>query len=126
MDDVPGFPRVFVARDGIGTIVHLPDGRVLAILAADASPDEIERWLHRQRVAEVADVMAELYRAEPRTFSMPNRPGGVTSVRDAEGNIWRLVSRRRKQIFACEGELAVWDDLLYYYGPLTEVRDGTT
>jgi len=64
--------------------------------------------------------------AEPRVFAVPSRPDDVTAVRDAEGDVWRLVSQRRKAIFTCEGEMATWDDLVYHYGPLTEVIDGTT
>lgn len=58
----------------------------------------------------------------PRVWTMPSCPPGVTAVRDMEGLVWRKVPRR-KATFACAGELCDWPELLYNYGPLTEVTE---
>ncbi len=59
---------------------------------------------------------------ELRTWAMPETPAEVTAVMDMEGCVWRKVGRS-KRTFMCEGELIDWPELLYNYGPLTEVTE---
>jgi hypothetical protein len=60
--------------------------------------------------------------SDVRKWEMPPVPPGVTVVRDMEGYVWRKVGRSKRN-FMCEGELIDWPELLYNYGPLTEVSE---
>lgn len=85
-------------------------------------------WLHaliqhlvviRQAVLAMREHPTDVVRSGPRTFTVPDRPDDVTSVTDAEGLAWKLVSRRRNR-WHHDGEMIDWTDLVYHYGPLTE------
>lgn len=117
-------PHVIVARDRIGTIVHLPGERVLAILDADATPDQIEHWLHTQHVGQASEVLAAIAGSEPRTFDMPKVPKNLHTVRDSEGVIWARQPRTKGRVWKTLDspvQREEWPNLIYHYGPLTEV-----
>ena len=48
------------ARDGVGLIVHLDGGRVLAIVDGNTGQEQVAAWLCRQRV-EHPDLIAAMF-----------------------------------------------------------------